>query len=64
MDIGQTVKVIRLRERVAQDIISRLGQIGQVKELKVVDGSDIGAIVQFEDGFATWFFPDELREGA
>ena len=64
MDIGQTVKVIRLRERVAQDIISHLGQVGQVKELKVVDGSDIGAIVQFEDGFSTWFFPDELRVGA
>ena len=28
---------------------------------KWVDGSGIGAVVQFEGGFSTWFFEDELE---
>jgi len=63
MNIGETVKVIRLRERVSQQVIKRLGQIGQIDELRVVDGSDIGALVKFEDGFVAWFFEDEVKPG-
>lgn len=61
MEIGQKVRVCRLRDRTSQDVIKRLGQVGIVRDFKMVDGSDVGMVVQFEDKFSTWFFPDELE---
>lgn len=61
MEIGQQVKVCRLRDRVSPLIVKRLGKIGTVKGFKMLDGSNVGVIVQFEDQFATWFFEDELK---
>ena len=60
MEVGQKVKIVRLRERVPQDTINRLGQVGSVVSLKVVDGG-LGAIVEFDDGYTTWFFDNELK---
>jgi Protein of unknown function (DUF2862) len=61
MEIGQKVKVCRLRDRVSQGIVSKLGKIGTVKDFKMTDGSGVGVIVQFDDNSATWFFEDELQ---
>ncbi|PSO56938.1 MAG: cytochrome B6 [Cyanobacteria bacterium QH_9_48_43] len=61
MEIGQKVKVFRLRDRVSSGIINRLGQVGIVKEFKMTDGSGVGAIVEFDDQTTTWFFEDELK---
>lgn len=61
MEIGQKVRVRRLRDRVSPQIVKRLGQFGTVRSLKVVDGRGIGMLVQFEDETATWFFQDELE---
>ncbi len=61
MEIGQQVKVFRLRDRVSQGIVSKLGKVGVVKEFKMTDGSGVGAIVEFEDKTNTWFFEDELK---
>ncbi|MDX2217243.1 MAG: DUF2862 domain-containing protein [Oculatellaceae cyanobacterium bins.114] len=61
MEIGQKVRVRRLRDRSPQSVISRLGQIGVIQGFKMVDGSSVGMIVQFEDKGATWFFEDELE---
>ena len=61
MEIGQQVKVCRLRDRVSPPIIKRLGQVGSVKGFKLLDGRNVGVVVEFEDKFATWFFEDELR---
>jgi hypothetical protein len=61
MEIGKQVKVFRLRDRVSPPIIKRLGQIGTIKGFKMLDGSNVGIVVQFEDKFATWFFEDELK---
>jgi len=61
IEIGQKVKVYRLRDRVSQDVIGKLGKTGTVKEFKMTDGSGIGAVVAFEDRTATWFFEDELK---
>lgn len=60
MEIGQRVKVKRLRDRVSQDIAAYLGKSGTVSEYKMVDGSGVGVVVEFDDKFATWFFEDEL----
>jgi hypothetical protein len=62
MEIGQKVRVRRLRDRVSQDVAKRLGQIGIVQDYKMVDGSGVGMLVQFDDKTATWFFEDELEQ--
>lgn len=61
MEIGQKVKVCRLRDRTSQDVIKRLGQTGVITDFKMVDGSGVGLIVSFDDKYSTWFFPDELE---
>jgi hypothetical protein len=61
MEIGQKVKVYRLRDRVAADIIDKLGKIGTIKDFRMTDGSGVGAIVEFEDQTVTWFFEDEFK---
>jgi hypothetical protein len=62
MEIGQKVRVRRLRDRVSQDVAKRLGQVGIVQDYKMVDGSGVGMLVQFDDKTATWFFEDELEQ--
>ena len=61
MEIGQKVKVCRLRDRVSPPVVKRLGQVGTIKGFKMTDGSGVGVVVEFEDKFATWFFEDELK---
>lgn len=61
MEIGQKVKVYRLRDRVNRNVAGKLGKIGTIKEYKMTDGSGIGVIVQFDDRTATWFFEDEIK---
>ncbi len=61
MEIGQKVKVYRLRDRVSQDIVGKLGKVGTIQDFKMTDGSGIGAVVAFEDKTASWFFEDELQ---
>ena len=62
LEIGQKVQVRRMRDRVSKGVGARLGQTGIVKDLKVLDGQNIGALVKFDtDNYTTWFFEDELR---
>jgi hypothetical protein len=60
LEIGQKVKVARLRDRVSPDVAGRLGKSGTISDFKMVDGSGVGVVVEFEDKYATWFFEDEL----
>ncbi|MBE9029652.1 DUF2862 domain-containing protein [filamentous cyanobacterium LEGE 11480] len=64
MEIGQKVRVSRLRDKVSQTVVAKLGQSGVVKDFKMTDGSGVGVLVQFEDKFATWFFEDEVELSA
>jgi hypothetical protein len=61
MEIGQKVKVYRLRDRVSADIVNKLGKVGVITDFKMTDGSGVGAVVQFADKTATWFFDDEIK---
>lgn len=61
MEIGQKVKVYRLRDRVSPAIVNKLGKVGTIKAYKMTDGSGVGVVVQFDDNSATWFFEDELK---
>lgn len=61
MEIGQKVKVYRLRDRVNRKIVDKLGKVGTIKDFRMTDGSGVGVIVQFEDKSATWFFEDEIK---
>ncbi len=63
MEIGQKVKVRRIRDRVSAKTVNKIKQnpVGTVADYKMVDGSDVGCVVKFDNGFATWFFEDELE---
>lgn len=64
LEIGQKVQVRRMRDRVSKDVATRLGQVGIIKDFKVLDGKNIGALVKFDDNYTTWFFEDELRQAS
>jgi hypothetical protein len=61
MEIGQKVKVYRLKDRVNRNVAGTLGKVGTIKEYKMTDGSGVGVVVQFEDRSSTWFFEDEIK---
>ena len=61
MEIGQKVKVCRLRDRVSSNLAGKLGKVGTIKDYKMTDGSGVGVVVEFEDNSSTWFFEDELK---
>lgn len=61
MEIGQKVKVFRLRDRVPNQIVDKLGKVGIIKDFKMTDGSGVGAVVKFDDNTTSWFFEDELK---
>ncbi|MGL5065521.1 MAG: cytochrome b6f subunit PetP [Microcoleus sp.] len=62
IEVGQKVKVRRLRDRIPANMVGKLKEnpVGTVDGFKMVDGSGVGVVVKF-DGFATWFFEDELE---
>jgi hypothetical protein len=61
MEIGQKVKVYRLRDRVSGQIVNTLGKVGVITDFKMTDGSGVGVVVQFSDKTSTWYFEDELK---
>lgn len=61
MEIGQKVKLYRLRDRVPPAVIDKLGQVGTIRDFRMVDSSGVGVLVEFDDKFATWFFEDEVK---
>ncbi len=61
MEVGQKVRIRRLRDRVSELVAKRLGQVGTIQDYKMTDGSGIGVLVKFDDQFATWFFDDEIE---
>ena len=61
MEIGQKVKVFRLRDRVSPPVVKKLGQVGIIQGYKVTDGGGIGVVVMFDDNTSTWFFEDEIK---
>lgn len=61
VEIGQKAKVRRLRDRTSDKVIGHLGKTGTVRQFKMVDGSGVGVVLEFDDGFSTWFFEDELQ---
>ncbi|MGD1902966.1 MAG: DUF2862 domain-containing protein [Geitlerinemataceae cyanobacterium] len=63
MEVGQKVKVVRVRDRIADDMVAKLKQnpVGTIEAYKMVDGSGVGVVVKFDGGFSTWFFEDELK---
>ena len=60
MEVGQNVKLVRLRDRVSSSIAGKLGKTGVITGYKVLDGG-VGVIVKFDDNTSTWFFEDEVK---
>lgn len=66
MEIGQKVRVLRVRDRIPGEVVDKLKQnpVGVIQGYRVVDGMGIGLVVKFDDRFSTWFFEDELKAEA
>ena len=62
INIGTTVKVTSVRERISQDLLNKLkvNNIGEVTGFQMTDGSGIGVVVTFPDGTSCWFFDNEI----
>jgi hypothetical protein len=62
MEVGQKVRICRLKEKVPTEIIEKAQkeQQGVIKSFKMTDGSGIGVFVQFPDSTTRWFFEDEV----
>ena len=61
MEVGQNVRVYRLRDRVSPVIARKLGEVGVIQDYKMTDGSGVGFLVKFADNSAIWFFEDEVQ---
>lgn len=63
--IGQKVRIAKIRDGLSAGIMKQIGQqsAGKVKGYRVVDGSAVGVVVDFGNGFSTWFFEEELDSG-
>ena len=61
MEVGQKVKVVRLRDRVSDAIAQKLGKEGLIEGYKITDGSGVGLVVKLDDNSSIWFFEDELK---
>ena len=63
IEIGQSVKVRRIRDQIPASAVDSIKKnpVGTVKDFKMVDGSGVGVVVEFEGGFSTWFFEDEVE---
>jgi Protein of unknown function (DUF2862) len=61
MEVGQKVRLCRIRDRVSNDISQVLGKVGTIQGYKMTDGSGVGVLVKFEEGVQSWFFEDELE---
>lgn len=61
MEVGQRVRVRRLRDRSSKEVVARLGKFGVIEDYKMTDGSGVGVLVKFDDQFITWFFEDEIE---
>ncbi len=62
MDIGQKVKVKGLIDRIPPNLVAKIRQnpVGTITGYKMVDGSGVGFVVEFDGQFSTWFFAEEL----
>lgn len=58
--VGDKVKVNSLADPGDSEATDRVGATGIVKGNRIVDGSGIGHLVEFDDKTVAWFFAKEL----
>ncbi len=61
MNIGQRVRIRQFRDSVGREVAKRVGEVGTIAELKILDGCRLGYVVTFSDRAQTWFFAEELE---
>ncbi len=64
MQVGQQVRVRSLKDGSGKAISNKIGEVGVIKEEKILDGSKWGYVVKFPDSSKSWFFADELESVA
>ena len=65
MDVGQKVKVSRIRYRKTEELTAavaeKIGQVGTIEDYKMTDGSGIGYKLAFDDNSSSWYFENEVE---
>ena len=64
MQVGQKVRVRSFKDGSGKAIANKVGEIGVIKEEKIMDGGKWGFVVKFPDSTKSWFFADELESVA
>ena len=64
MQVGQKVRVRGFKDGSGKAISNKIGEVGVIKEEKIMDGSKWGFVVKFPDSTKSWFFADELESVA
>ena len=60
--VGDKVKIQTLADRGQAQYDNRVGTVGTVTGNRIIDGSTIGYLVEFEDGIVGWFYEKELAK--
>ncbi|MGK7906341.1 MAG: cytochrome b6f subunit family protein [Synechococcus sp.] len=58
--VGDKVKIQALADRGQSEFEERIGSVGTVTGNRILDGSTIGYLVEFEDNTVAWFYEKEL----
>ena len=58
--VGDTVKLKALADRGQSEFEQRIGSTGTVTSHRILDGSTIGYLVEFDDSTVGWFYEKEL----
>lgn len=65
MEIGQKVKVRGVIDRsMPGKMVKQIQQnpVGTIVDYKMLDRSEVGLVVKFDEDLSTWFFAEELEQ--
>nr|AIA21310.1 hypothetical protein [Pyropia kanakaensis] len=60
MFIGQKVRVKYSKQKVANDIADRVGDLGIIRGIKFINSQCVTIIVEFDNHTRLWMFSEEL----
>lgn len=60
MFIGQKVRIKYSKQKVANDIADKVGELGVIKGIKFINSQCVTIIVEFDNHTRLWMFREEL----
>lgn len=60
MFIGQKVRIKYSKQKVANDIADKVGELGVIRGIKFINSQCVTIIVEFDNHTRLWMFREEL----